>query len=135
MSKLKTINNKLDAIIRKIVRVRDKVCITCGCDDTLQVSHYISRTHISTRWDLRNCNLQCAKCHLKDYHGGFSLNYQEYLIGTYEDCEIIVELERRGHKPAYKVGLAKYFQREELYYKLKAEYDSGYHIGDENAYK
>jgi len=129
MSKLKTINNKLDAIIRKIVRVRDKVCITCGCDDTLQVSHYISRTHISTRWDLRNCNLQCAKCHLKDYHGGFVLPYQKYLLKYGEN--IIEVLEILGRKLAHKVGLAKYFQREELYYKLKAEYDSGYHIGDE----
>ena len=118
MPKLKTINNKLDSIIRKIVRARDGVCVTCGYDDTLQVSHYISRTHISTRWDLRNCNLQCAKCHLKDYHGGFALPYQNHLLRKYKK-DIIEVLETLGRKTAHEVGLAKYHQREELYLKLK----------------
>ena len=126
MPKLKTINNKLDSVVRKIVRARDKVCVTCGYDDTLQVSHYISRTHISTRWDLRNCNLQCAKCHLKDYHGGFVLPYQNHLLKHYGD-NIIVELESLGWKPSHKVGLAKYHQREELYLKLKNDHEIATH--------
>tara|TARA_R100001594_G_C4011953_1_gene257178 strand:- start:817 stop:1200 length:384 start_codon:yes stop_codon:yes gene_type:complete len=116
---LKSITKRLDDIVRKIVRSRDKVCITCGYNDTLQVSHYISRTHISTRWDLKNCNLQCSRCHFS-WHKGFVLPYQKHLIKTY-GRNILTYLESEGKKLAYQVGLAKLFQREELYKKLKKE--------------
>lgn len=121
---LKRITKQLDDIVRKIVRERDKVCVTCGFSDTLQVSHYISRTHISTRWDLRNCNLQCAKCHLRDFHGGFVLPYQKYLISKHGK-KIIETLESEGRKLAHQVELGKLFQRKELLQKLKGKFTCG----------
>lgn len=117
---LKSITNKLDNVVRKIVRLRDEVCVTCGFNDTLQVSHYISRTHISTRWSLVNCNLQCASCHLRDFHGGFVVNYQKYLISKHGDG-IIESLENEGRKLACDVGLSKYYQREELFKSLSQQ--------------
>ncbi len=117
---LKSIVKRLDAIVRKIVLARDKRCVTCGSNETPQVSHYISRSHISTRWDLRNCNLQCSKCHLKDFHGGFVSRYQNYLRLKYGKG-IVVTLEKEGRKLASDVGLNKLFQREELYNRLKVQ--------------
>ncbi len=117
---LKSITRRLDNIVRQIVVSRDVRCVTCGCNETLQVSHYISRSHISTRWDLRNCNLQCSRCHLKDFHGGFVSQYQNYLKLKHGK-DIIVTLEQEGRKLANEVGLNKLFQREELYNRLKVQ--------------
>ena len=117
---LKSITRRLDNIVRQIVVSRDVRCVTCGCNETLQVSHYISRSHISTRWDLRNCNLQCSRCHLKDFHGGFVSQYQDYLKLKHGK-DIIVTLEQEGRKLANEVGLNKLFQREELYNRLKVQ--------------
>ena len=117
---LKSITKRLDKTVREIVLSRDKCCVTCGTTETLQVSHYISRSHISTRWDLRNCNLQCSKCHLKDFHGGFVTAYQNYLIMRYGP-NIIQELEGEGRKLAQQVGLKTLYERETLYHELKEQ--------------
>ena len=117
---LKSITKRLDAITRKIVLARDRCCVTCGSHDNPQVAHYISRSHISTRWDLRNCNIQCSRCHLKDFHGGFVSNYQNYLKLKHGK-NIIEELEQLGRKLASDVNLQKLFQREDLYKELKVQ--------------
>lgn len=49
----------LDAEVRRIVHGRDRVCVTCGGNDKLEVSHYYRRGHMMLRWDLRNVALQC----------------------------------------------------------------------------
>lgn len=76
-----TMTRKLDKLVRMIVRERDGHCVTCGTSENLEVSHYLGRAKLGVRWDLRNCNLQCRKCHM-EYHGG-SPSYMKYLTTEY----------------------------------------------------
>jgi|SRR6478609_4503841 len=59
---LSSLTGKLDHLTSIYVRARDKCCIVCGSTEYLQNGHYISRTFTHTRWDLENCNAQCARC-------------------------------------------------------------------------
>lgn len=53
----------LDSLVRDIVKTRDFCCFTCGrTDSTLEVGHFVPRRYLATRWDLRNCHLQCIEC-------------------------------------------------------------------------
>jgi hypothetical protein len=62
--KLSTITNRLDALTSRIVRLRDRRCVVCGSTENLQCGHYLSRVFVNVRWDLRNCNCQCARCNM-----------------------------------------------------------------------
>jgi hypothetical protein len=75
------LKNKLDAIFSLYVRKRDfgKGCISCGMlhgNNGYQAGHYISRVHLSTRWDERNVNAQCMPCNV--WRRG---NAGEYTLG------------------------------------------------------
>lgn len=73
-----TMRRRLDNIVRPVSKLLHgpNICVTCQIhkDDTptksLHWSHYISRRHIITRWDIRNCIPQCAACHQR-YTDGF----------------------------------------------------------------
>ena len=55
--------NTLDSLVREIVKSRDYCCFTCGrTDQVLEVGHFVPRRYKATRWDLRNCHLQCIEC-------------------------------------------------------------------------
>jgi len=73
---------RLDMVFSAFVRLRDAmyggntVCISCGRVlpfEQMQAGHYYSRRCMSTRWDERNVNAECAICnchdsnHLKGY--------------------------------------------------------------------
>lgn len=65
------------------------MCVTCGSlhfwkDITL--GHYISRSHHSTRWDLRNMAPQCVRCN--SYHGGEQYKMRAYLVETHGEEEV-----------------------------------------------
>lgn len=81
--KASNLTNRLDALVRRIVRARDVCCVTCGSTEALEVSHYLGRAKHGCRWDLRNCNLQCHKCHM-EYHAGHPA-YMRYMSGKYGD--------------------------------------------------
>ena len=53
---------ELDRLTSLLVRRHDRRCVTCGCGRNLQCSHFYSRRHLATRFDLRNCNAMCADC-------------------------------------------------------------------------
>ena len=62
---------KLDAVFSQYIRLRDSNehgigrCITCGRFKfwkEADCGHYIKRQHYSTRWDEKNCSLQCKAC-------------------------------------------------------------------------
>jgi 5-methylcytosine-specific restriction endonuclease McrA len=85
---------QLDAQVRRIVRARDKVCVTCGSRFNLEVSHFYPRWFLSIRFDLRNCNLQCqTPCH-RAHHVEHSKAYENYLKRTYGNG-VIAELNAR----------------------------------------
>jgi hypothetical protein len=70
ISKLKKL---LDKWFSLFIRLRDAddnglcQCFTCGKVDhykKLQCGHFQSRRKHSTRWDIRNCQVQCVKCNM-----------------------------------------------------------------------
>jgi len=71
--KRSTLVKKADAIFSQYIRKRYvdsngiTECFTCGKKDhwkSLQCGHFMSRKHYSTRWDEKNCQVQCAGCNV-----------------------------------------------------------------------
>ena len=67
---------KLDTVFSQYIRLRDAdhsgftSCFTCGKKDhwkRLQNGHFQSRRHYATRWDERNCQVQCSGCNVFKY--------------------------------------------------------------------
>ena len=98
VSKLK---KELDSWFSKYIRLRDATdmgvaqCFTCGKIDhykKLQNGHFQSRRHHNTRWDEKNCQVQCVKCNMfgqgEQYKFGMYLD-AKYGLGTSEELEIL----------------------------------------------
>lgn len=65
-SERKVWTDRLDKIVREIVLARDEFCVLTGHHaGAAQCGHLITRAKLHTRWDLTNCNCQCAGCNLK----------------------------------------------------------------------
>ena len=66
---------KLDTVFSIYIRRRYAVndiakCVTCGKEEhwkSLQCGHFMSRKHMSTRWNEDNCQVQCAGCNVFRY--------------------------------------------------------------------
>lgn len=66
---------KLDTVFSIYIRRRYAIddiakCVTCGKEDhwkSLQCGHFMSRKHMSTRWNEDNCQVQCAGCNVFRY--------------------------------------------------------------------
>lgn len=94
---------KADRIFSKYIRLRYAVnfyarCVTCGRKDhykLMQNGHYISRRIMATRYDERNCNVQCSYCN--ETLGGNLIQYKAYLQRTY-GVGIIVHLQQKAQK-------------------------------------
>jgi ribulose bisphosphate carboxylase small subunit len=64
----------------------NNTCFTCGVRKPwkqLQNGHYVSRTHLSLRYDERNCNPQCAGCNI--FKKGNLETYTIRLMDKYGD--------------------------------------------------
>jgi len=75
-------------------------CFTCGkyshWKNGMQCGHYISRRHLSTRFDEKNCQVQCEKCNL--YDQGNAGKFAMHLIEEYGST-ILRELDiKRNNK-------------------------------------
>lgn len=58
-----------DVLLSLYVRLRDKKCVTCSSILNLECSHYITKGAAKIlRWDYRNTNTQCKKCHYSFHH-------------------------------------------------------------------
>ena len=84
-SEHKKLVEKLDKVVREIIKARDKKCVTCGNTQGLQCGHLFSRSAFSTRWDLRNCNAQCYPCNFR--HELDSYPYNKWFITKYGQKE------------------------------------------------
>lgn len=66
------LEREADKITREIVLDRDGYCVCPapkkGHSSILQCGHLISRARKSVRWDLRNCNVNCASCNFIHEH-------------------------------------------------------------------
>ncbi len=84
------LKKKLDALVSEFVRRRGaddqgmSKCVSCGRVEAwsaLQNGHYVSRSHLNTRWDLRNCHVQCVACNV--FKNGNYPAYTLYLLDCY----------------------------------------------------
>lgn len=84
MTERKNIQYRLDTVIRDIIKLRDRVCFTCGQQRPLTVGHFIKRRHTATRWDLMNVHGQCWECNSRDdfneYHEAMLRCYPEKAV-------------------------------------------------------
>ena len=88
------LKRKADGVFSQYIRQRDEKdgCISCSAHplaSLLQAGHYISRVHLSTRWDERNVNAQCMACNV--WRRGNAGEYTLGLIRKYGP-NIIAEL-------------------------------------------
>ena len=89
--KRSTLVKNLDTVFSIYIRRKDAIndiakCVTCGKEDhwsKLQNGHWASRRHYSTRWDERNCNVQCSGCNV--FRAGEIYLYTKYLCSKYGD--------------------------------------------------
>lgn len=96
MTERKKLVKKLDDITSKIVRLRDKKCITCGSMERLGCGHLFSRQAYSTRWDLKNCHAQCWGCNFRHEYDFY--RYEQMFKNKYGE-EDYHELYRRFNNP------------------------------------
>ena len=101
---------KLDTIFSKYIRLRDSnsegigFCITCGKPGYwkyMDCGHFIKRQHMSTRYDEKNCNLQCKGCNC--FEQGADALYTLALEKKYGPGTSLLLLEMRNHRTRYPV--------------------------------
>lgn len=110
---------KLDSIFSKYIRRRfaeDDIatCYTCGKKDhwkNLQCGHFMSRRFFSTRWDDKNCQVQCKACNIfrygEQYLFGANLD-KEFGDGTAEMLEFDSKQLLKISMPQLKILILKY---------------------------
>ena len=79
---------KLDDIVSKIVRLRDKKCVICSTTERLTNGHLFSRVNYSTRWNLLNCHCQCMSCNMRheyDWEPYRKWFVREYGVDEYDN--------------------------------------------------
>ena len=65
---IQQLDTEFSIFIRRRYAINDiATCVTCGKQDhwkKLQAGHFMSRKHLSTRWDEDNVQVQCAGCNI-----------------------------------------------------------------------
>lgn len=94
--------DRLDNLIRAIVKLRDHFCVTCGASP-IEVGHLITRGNHAVRWNLKNCHGQCRTCNSN--HERNQQPYIEWFVENYGQEEY-EELVRISHQELskYKLG-------------------------------
>ncbi len=109
---LSTITSRLDKLVSKIVRLRDKACVVCGSTQNPQCGHYIGRMFIATRFDLTNCHQQCSGCNM--LHESDPIPYTQFI-----QREFGVEYPATLSALAHQTKVLKRAERLELEVELK----------------
>ena len=111
--------DKLDAIVSKIVRLKELVCVICSSNYKNGAGHIFSCGSYSTRWDITpdgNVHNQCWSCnyrHVRDQYPYFNWYIKKFGQDKFDEL-------RRKFKTTAKY---KTFELEELFNKLKEVYD------------
>ena len=109
---------RLDDIVSKYIRERDKSCVQCGKKENLSNGHVFSRRAYNTRWDISkngNCHTQCWGCnfrHSKDNYDYYNWYIEKFGMDRFNE----LRLEFRTPKKFLTIEL------EELYDKIKLAY-------------
>lgn len=104
----KLLVKKLDSVVSKFIRARDKACVVCGSIEKLTNGHLFSRIAYSTRWDITddgNCHCQCWDCNYRHEYDPYP--YMSWYIKKFGQ-EKLDELHKRFNTPV------KYHSRELL---------------------
>jgi hypothetical protein len=105
-SERKKLHDKAWRIQRKIVILRDKMCITCGSTHLLQAGHFL---HNCLDFDLRNINAQCKRCNyflngkLGEYRGYLENKYGKDIVA---ELKIAKKLEKKLYPWEYELIIA-----------------------------
>lgn len=97
---------RLDKIFSEFIRLRDTQpwnfqygrCISCGRIlpwAKLQCGHYHSRVHMNTRFDEKNCNIECVSCNI--FSADHLIGYRKNLIKKIGEKEVDM-LDVRAHQ-------------------------------------
>lgn len=90
---------ELDAVFSQWVRLSHAnkegivSCYTCGYQNhykKMQNGHFISRFYKATRWDKRNCRVQCVMCNM--WRNGDIATFRENLVKELGE-EVVREIE------------------------------------------
>lgn len=102
---------KLDEVFSQYIRLRATdfagyaICVTCGVSKPWkeqQCGHYESRGKYGTRWDEKNCNVQCYRCNVA-LKGNYPA-YSRYLVRKF-GAGILDELELKSNQsPKFSLG-------------------------------
>ena len=111
---------KLDAIFSQYIRLKDAIdgyaiCFTCGKKDhwkKLQNGHFQSRKHYATRWDEKNCQVQCSGCNVFKYG-------EQYIFGKNLDEKYYAGLSDELYYKAKQVVKFSNYEIEEMIIKYK----------------
>ena len=128
VSKLK---KELDKWFSLYIRLRDATdmgvvqCFTCGkiahYKLGMQCGHFQSRRHNATRWDNKNCQVQCVKCNMfgqgEQYKFGMYLD-AKYGLGTAEELEFMSKVNVKMMRIDYVEKISYY---KDLVNKIKKE--------------
>lgn len=96
MKTIKQLQDKLDTIFSKFIRLRDTddygygKCITCGKTfhfRDLECGHFRHRRHLSVRWNDQNAHAQCHECNTKDDAAAY----------------MVAMLDKRGMETAFEI--------------------------------
>lgn len=100
---LRSLRRKLDHVFSLYIRLRYadgagvSPCCTCGRLQHYKAAnagHFIKRQFLATRYDERNCHVQCVPCNL--YRGGELVEYNAFMLKTYGQV-VIDELRLKRH--------------------------------------
>ena len=111
---------KLDTIFSQYIRLREAdssgfvECFTCGKKDhwkKLQNGHFQSRRHYATRWDERNCQVQCVGCNM--FKAGEQYKFSIALDGKYgegkaEELELLARTIMKVSRIDYEDKISYY---------------------------
>ena len=109
---------RLDDIVSKYIRERDKACVQCGKVETLTNGHVFSRRAYNTRWDITgdgNCHTQCWGCNF--LHGKDNYEYYKWYVDKYGQEEFENLRKRYREIKKYKTP-----ELEELYEEITKAY-------------
>lgn len=103
LKSISKIKKDLDKWFSLYIRLRNcddngmSVCFTCNKIDhykKLQNGHFQSRRHNSTRWSIKNCQVQCVKCNM--FNQGEQFKFSKNIDAKYgEGTAEMLEFEAR----------------------------------------
>ena len=90
-------------------------CFTCGIvrgyKDGMQNGHFQSRKHLATRFDEKNCQVQCIKCNMysqgEQFKFGINLD-AKYGEGTAEELECLARTTMKFTRYDYEEQISYY---------------------------